>query len=214
MERTLVPELLDSLPHEDPAALHSRRDLRKINRLMRTEPWFVRTLAARLRPGERVLELGAGMGELGRRLHAAGLLVDGLDRRPRPADWPAGRAWHQVDLLDFHGLGAYDAVIASLMLHHFTEGQLAELGRRLQGGPRLVCACEPARSRANQIWFRILGPLLGVNHVTRHDAHVSIAAGFRGSELPRILGLAAPAWEVVCQVGVFGGYRMTAVRAA
>ncbi|HVW22074.1 MAG TPA: hypothetical protein VHC86_12745 [Opitutaceae bacterium] len=212
MERVLVPELLDSLPHEDPAALHSRRDLRKINRLMRTEPWFVATLGARLRPGERVLELGAGMGELGRRLIAAGIRVDGLDRRPRPADWPPERGWHEVDLLEFDGLGAYDAVIANLMLHHFSAGQLAILGRRLREGPRLVCACEPARSRVNQIWFRILGPFLGINYVTRHDAHVSIAAGFRGEELPRALGLAGLGWEARCRVGIFGGYRMVAER--
>jgi len=212
MERTLEPELLDSLPHEDPAALHSRRDLRKINRLMRTEPWFVATLAARLRPGERVLELGAGMGELGRRLIAAGVQVDGLDRRPRPAGWPAERSWHEVDLLAFEGFGGYDAIIVSLMLHHFTGEQLGALGRRMRAGPRLICACEPARSRVNQIWFRILAPFLGANHVTRHDAHVSIAAGFRGAELPRALGLAEPAWRTRCRVGVFGGYRMIAVR--
>ena len=212
MERTLTPELLDSLPHEDPAALHSRGDLRKINRLMRTEPWFVATLAGGLRPGERVLELGAGMGELGRKLIAAGIQVDGLDRRPRPADWPAERAWHEVDLLEFDGFGGYAAVIANLMLHHFTDEQLGELGRKLRSGPRMVCACEPARSRVNQFWFRILAPFLGANHVTRHDAHVSIAAGFRGAELPRTLGLSEPEWRIRCQVGLLGAYRMAAVR--
>ena len=30
-------------------------------------------------------------------------------------------------------------------------------------------------------------PLLGANHVSLHDAHVSIAAGFLGDELPRAL---------------------------
>ena len=32
MPRTIQPELLDTLPPEDPAALHSRRDLRVINK--------------------------------------------------------------------------------------------------------------------------------------------------------------------------------------
>jgi SAM-dependent methyltransferase len=212
MQRVVQPELLDSLPHEDPAALHSRRDLQKINRLMRTEPWFARTLAARLRPGERVLEVGAGMGELARELQAGGLQVDGLDLRPRPAGWPADRAWHEADLLQFDGYGVYDAVIAGLVLHHFTDGQLAALGERLREGPHLVCACEPARSRANQVWFRILGPSLGINHVTRHDAHVSIAAGFRGEELAGALGLRKPEWTTRVESALFGAYRMIAAR--
>ena len=58
----------------------------------------------------------------------------------------------------------------------------------------------------------MLGPLLGANHVSLHDAHVSIAAGFRGDELPRALGLAATEWEIGCETTVLGVYRMIAVR--
>ncbi len=32
--RTVVPELLDELPPDDPRAMHSRGDLRRVNRLM------------------------------------------------------------------------------------------------------------------------------------------------------------------------------------
>ncbi len=36
-----------------------------------------------------------------------------------------------------------------------------------------------------------IGPLLGANHVTLHDARVSITAGFVGTELPSALGMDA-----------------------
>jgi hypothetical protein len=59
-----------------------------------------------------------------------------------------------------------------------------------------------------------VGPLLGASHVTLHDARVSIAAGFRGDELPRSLGLMDAAWEVTCATSALGSNRMLAVRRA
>ncbi len=70
MQRILQAELLDSLPHDHPDALHNRRDLRVINRVMGNYRWFARTLPALLRPGEAALEVGAGDGTLGLQLAA------------------------------------------------------------------------------------------------------------------------------------------------
>lgn len=214
MPRQLQPELLDSLPAEHPDALHSRRDLRVINALMGNHRWLERTLAATLRAGDRVLEIGAGAGELGRRLAAAGRPVDGLDFAPRPPGWPADRDWHSANLLSFGGYGRYDAVVGNLIFHHFTDAELAALGRVLGDSVRVIVACEPARSRFSQGLFALLAPLFRANRVTRHDAHVSIAAGFRGDELPRQLGLAATAWSCQCRTTVRGAYQMVARRTA
>src|SRR5882672_8751466 len=87
MQRTLQPELLDSLPPQHPDARHSRRDLRVINRIMGNHRWFERTLPSCRRAGERVLEIGAGTGELGLRLSTWGLPVSGLDLCPQPEEW-------------------------------------------------------------------------------------------------------------------------------
>jgi 2-polyprenyl-3-methyl-5-hydroxy-6-metoxy-1,4-benzoquinol methylase len=212
MERSLEPELLDTLPPESEAARHSRRDLRLINAVMGNHRWIVRTLLARLRPGERVLEIGAGGGELGRKLARSGIIADGLDRCPAPAGWPAHLVWHQEDLSTFGGYANYQAVAANLVLHHLPAPDLAELGRRLRGGPRVLCACEPARSRASQHLFSVLGPLFGAHAVTRHDARISIAAGFLGGELPQALGLATNEWSLHCDQTALGGYRMIALR--
>jgi hypothetical protein len=214
MLRACHPELLDSLPPDHPDALASRRDLRLINRLMRNQAWFERELPGRLRPGERVLELGAGMGELGLRLNARGIEVDGLDLWPRPGTWPAERAWHRADLRAFSGFELYPVVIGNLIFHQFTDAELADLGVRLRRSARLILACEPERRRSSQIATAALAPFLGINHVTLHDAQVSMTAGFCRDELPRLLGLDDGAWSFTCRTTTLGANRMAAVRRA
>ena len=211
MQRTLQPELLDSLPPDDPAAQHNRRDLLLTNRIAGNHRWFARTLPSLLRTGT-VLELGAGTGELGLRLIRAGLAVDGLDRWPRPAAWPADRAWHMEDLLTFDRYDGYTAMIGNLIFHQFSAADLAAIGRKLTRAADVIVACEPTRRASSQLLYRTLGPLLGANYVSLHDAHVSIAAGFRGDELPRALGLDLAAWRIRVTTTLLGMYRMTAVR--
>jgi SAM-dependent methyltransferase len=212
MQRTLQPELLDSLPPQHPDALHNRRDLRLTNRIMGTHRWLARTLPPLLRPHEHVLELGAGTGELGLRLARAGVAVDGLDLWPRPRDWPPARRWFTDDLRSFAGYGDYAAIVGNLIFHQFQDAELAALGARLRARARVIIACEPVRRRSSQFLYRSLGPLFGANHVSLHDAHVSIAAGFRGDELPRRLGLGPEDWTVQCATTLLGTYRLLAVR--
>jgi hypothetical protein len=208
----LEPELLDSLPPDHPDAVHNRRDLRVINRFMRNRAWFERTLPAVLRAGEGVLEIGAGTGEMGIALNGRGIAVDGLDLWPRPKAWPTGRDWHQGDLKKFGGYGAYPAVIGNLIFHQFTEAELAKLGSVIRQTARVVVACEPQRRRMSQAIMAAVGPLLGANHVTMHDARVSITAGFQGDELPHALGMADGSWDFSCTTTALGALRMVAVR--
>ena len=212
MQRTLQPEILDSLPVDHPDALHNRRDLRVTNWIAGNHRWLRRQLPTLLRAGERALELGAGTGELGLRLQRDQLPIDGLDLWPRPLGWFAERSWHVADLRSFAGYADYPVVYGNLIFHQFSDADLAVLGARLRRTARVIVACEPARRRLSQILFRTLGPLLGANYVSLHDAHVSIAAGFRGDELARQLGLEADAWVIRCQTTVLGFYHLIAVR--
>lgn len=214
MQRTLQPELLDSLPPDHPDALHNRRDLRLTNRVLGTHRWLLRTLPHLVRPSERVLEIGAGTGELGQRLVRAGIALDGLDIWPRPADWPTDRAWHRADLRNFDDYDAYDLIVGNLIFHQFPDSDLAALGAKLRRRARVIVACEPVRRRASQLLYRAIAPALGANHVSLHDGHVSIAAGFRGNELPDALGLSSPEWNITCTATLLGVYRLLAVRRA
>jgi hypothetical protein len=212
MQRTLQPELLDTLPPDHPDALRNRRDLRLTNQVIGNHRWLERTLPPLLRTGEKTLELGAGTGELGVALRRRGVSIAGLDLWPRPANWPAEAAWHRGDLRTFDGFAIYAAVIGNLIFHQFSDPELAALGRKLRANARLILACEPQRRRVSQVLYGTLAPLFGANHVSLHDAHVSIAAGFRDDELPRALGLDPNEWDIHCTSTTLGAYRMVAVR--
>jgi len=210
--RLVQPEMLDALPWDHPAVLHNRRDLKRINRVMGNHRWLGRVLQAQLSTSDHILELGAGTGEFALQVRRSGWPVDGLDRCPAPAAWPADACWHRTDLLDFTSYGAYDAVCGNLIFHQFSAGELGRLGARLQARARLLVACEPARHRVAQWLLRRFSPLAGLNHVTQHDAQVSIAAGFLHDELPRLLGLDAARWAWRCRTTLLGSYRMIAWR--
>lgn len=209
MQRILTREILDDLPAQDAQAIRSRRDLRSINRLMGNARWWRKHVAAALRPGERVLEIGAG--DAGFCL-LPGRVVDGLDLAPRPPAWHADATWHRTAVQDFADWEGYDAVVANLILHHLDRDTLDALGAHLRRHCRVIAACEPQRARRNQRVFRLLAPLARFCEVTRHDAIVSIAAGFLEDELPRALGLTSPTWTVHVQHSFRGAYRMLAVR--
>ena len=214
MKRTLTPEILDSLPPEDPDARHSRRDLRIFNAVLGGARWIRRIVPSLLHPGERMLEIGAGTGELGASLSRPGFVPDGLDRGPRPVAWPATARWHQTDVMTFDGWSDYEVIIGNLIFHHLDAEALRTLGGRMAEHVRVIVACEPTRQRIFQRLFAVLCALVGANHVSRHDGRVSIEAGFHGDELPELLGLDPAIWRWQVKTTFRGTYRLVAQRHA
>lgn len=209
-QRVLEPELLDSLPHDDPGAIQSRADLLKVNWVMGNHAWMLRMLRRERKPGERICELGAGDGALSRKIIQSGLChpqdFHAVDLAPQPSDWPASASWHRGDLFASE-LPECEIFIANLFLHHFTSGQLAELGKRLPSCTRLILAAEPARYRVHEITGGFIARALRMHFVTRYDMRVSIRAGFRADELPRTLALPPP-WTAHCGSTLFGANRV------
>jgi hypothetical protein len=76
-------------------------------------------------------------------------------------------------------------MIANLFLHHFPAAQLAELLRAVARLARVFIAVEPCRSVRARFGCHLL-PLIGCNEVTRHDAPISVHAGFTGQEMSRL----------------------------
>ncbi len=200
MIRQVLPEILDSLPGDDPEARRSRRDLRLINFLMGNERWIMR----QEKPGG-IVELGAGAGELTRKLARDGK-VTGLDFQELPEGlelpWAAGDLFENLPLVQA------DTVVANLILHHFEDEQLAELGVLIKDRKSLI-AVEPWRSQVSLFEGGLLWPV--INRVTKHDMMASIRAGFRKGELPRLLNLGEE-WEWREEVSLLGGLRVLAWR--
>jgi hypothetical protein len=72
-----------------------------------------------------------------------------------------------------------------LFLHHFSEAQLAGLFREAARRAGVFVAVEPRRSRFVLVFSRWVW-LIGCGPVTRHDAPVSVRAGFAQDELSQL----------------------------
>lgn len=206
--RSLVPEILDGLPADDPRARRSRADLSRINLVMRQAAIATALVTRHLDvpPGRpvRILELGCGDGRamlrVARRL--AGRYPDAeltlLDRSPAISDrtlsefarlgWTVRVA--EADVFDWLAASRdiFDLALANLFLHHFENADLERLMRVLTPRIGLLVATEPLRTLPSLLAARLVA-LIGANDVTRHDAPASVCAGFRGGELG---GLWAP----------------------
>jgi hypothetical protein len=154
--RRVEAETLDHLPEDDPRAVRSRRDLRRINRILGNflivDSLLNECLA---RPPLRIAELGAGDGSL---------LMDvfaWLERGDHPR---------------------YDAIVANLFVHHFEFDSVARLFRAIAQVTDCFVACEPRRARIALLGSHLVGAV-GANAVTRRDSVLSVRAGFRDREL-------------------------------
>lgn len=197
--RRVEPEWLDTLPALDPRARQARRDLERVNALMGNAGIVARELSRGLaRNARTIAEVGAGDGGFlravasHRALRGKAFRATLVDRQPcadrTSVTALAARGWEpaavQADAfawLAAHGV-RYDAIVANLFLHHFQPAALAYLLARVARRTALFVACEPRRSLAGRVGASLL-PLIGCNDVTRHDAAVSVRAGFLDGEL-------------------------------
>ncbi|HUO67177.1 MAG TPA: methyltransferase domain-containing protein [Gammaproteobacteria bacterium] len=199
--RRVTPEILDELPASDPRAQRSRGDLRRINRITAAVTWLERglTMAAAEKRPRTVVELGAGDGTLALRLARSlgnpwlGTHLTLLDLEPSVAQQTADAiracgwtlevvAADALDWLERARPERVGVVLANLFVHHFEGERLARLLGGIGANADAFVCCEPRRSRVALAGSRLLG-LIGCNDVTRHDAVVSVRAGFRDDEI-------------------------------
>jgi hypothetical protein len=75
--------------------------------------------------------------------------------------------------------------MTNLFMHHFEEAALRRLLAATARVAPLFVACEPRRAGLPLLASRLVGAV-GCGPVTRHDAPVSVRAGFRGNELSQL----------------------------
>ena len=223
MHRVVAAEVLDGLPQDDPGAIRSRRDLRRVHRVMGTRKIILHKLQtmklARLEVEPlHVLEIGAGDGSLmlgvAQSLFCAWpkVALTLLDRQAlvTPATVANYRAFGWTvttevgDVLDWAARDTetpsnapprWDLVVANLFLHHFEGVQLARLLQAIAQKSDRLLACEPRRD-----WLALAGShltgLIGANAVTREDAVISVHAGFNGKELSALWPPSGERWRI------------------
>lgn len=202
MTRILQPELLDSLPAENPEATRSRSDLRRVNWWMGHRRILLQALQASPQSNvRRIVELGAGDGTLALQL-ATNLsprwpkveltLVDQQRlvtaetlAKFRHLGWEATCA--QADVFDWLASESQpaDIIFANLFLHHFDEAGLRQLLSTAAARCSCFIALEPRRHAVARLGCELLW-LIGCNRVTRHDARLSVQAGFHGRDLSQL----------------------------
>lgn len=226
IERVVEPELIDALPPTDPLAIRSRRDLRRVNAWMGNPKIMARALrqAFPRNPPGRIAEIGAGDGELllcvARLLNWRSLNVTLVDRQDilksdtRARFKQMGCEVQPVkgDVFDWlqKPPAGTDVIAANLFLHHFTDEQLRELFRAAAKTAPAFIAVEPRRTAPCLFFSRLLW-FIGCNRVTRHDAVVSVRAGFAGSELSALWPASAD-WNLTEQPARFASHLFVAQR--
>lgn len=195
-ERIVIPELLDHLPADDPEAVRSRLDLRRINLLMGNERWVCRTVRRFAEAaGRGIVEIGAGDGRLCNKLALQFALapVAAYDLVPVPDGLDSRIKWHRGDIFQMKVPPQEGVMVANLFLHHFEGAALAALGRWC-GNFEVLVFNEPDRARLPHLLGGMMNPW--INRVTRHDMHVSIRAGFAAGEISQFLGLDSRRWQI------------------
>jgi hypothetical protein len=218
-ERVVEPELLDELPPHDKRARRSRLDLRRLNTWMNHPRVMARALSKNLNsPSPHIAEIGAGDGHfllrVIRRLRYGPdgkvTLVDRLNAfAPDLSEGFKASGWHAqteiatvFDWLAKTPPDSVDAIVSNLFLHQFKPGELAEMLRMASRCARVLVALEPRRGRLPRLCGHLLWAI-GCNSVTRHDAGISIRAGFSGPEISALWPDKDP-WELTERsIGLF-----------
>lgn len=212
-ERRVEPEFLDALPPDDFRAQGSRRDLRRINAIMlqsRHMAGLLRWCCGGTAP-DRIVELGGGDGmfmvALASRLarHWPGVRVVSVDRQsimaPETLGAVARLGWTMepvaADVFEFlerRDPGSPAIFMANLFLHHLSADALRSLFLAIAPHAEAFAACEPRRDSVALASSKLLW-VIGCNEVTRHDAVVSVRAGFRDHEISTLFPDAAH-WQL------------------
>jgi SAM-dependent methyltransferase len=204
---------MDDFSIDDDRLRGALRDLRRINRLLggRRATNVLLDPVLRRRPVVRVLDVGTGSGDylahLVRRGARTGTHVEAVGVDLNPVTVGHGRAWldytlppplrqqARLEVADARALpypdDAFDVAHAALFLHHFYGADAVQLLREMDRVSRLgIIVNDLHRHPLAYVGIWTLSRALRLAPMVQHDGPVSVARGFRRSELTALAGQA------------------------
>jgi SAM-dependent methyltransferase len=202
MKRSFDPAVLEMMDRPQPVSAELERDLERIRQLNR---WFgsyrliCHFVRRWIKPRDslRIVDLATGSGDIPRliadyaRKIGAEVQIDALDRQPATLEiarklstaYPE-ISYHEANILEWIPIEAYDIVLCTLTLHHFTDEDALNVLRRcreLSQGFFLVS--DLRRGFLLQAGVYFLTALIFREPMTRYDARLSAARAFSFSEM-------------------------------
>ena len=205
MKRSFDPAVLEMMDRPQPVSAELERDLKRIRQLNR---WFgsyrliCHFLRCWVKPGNnmRIVDLATGSGDIPRliadyaRKIGAKVEIDALDRqsatleiaRKLSAAYPE-ISYHATNILDWSPAEAYDIVLCTLVLHHFSDEDAVSVLRRCRESSRnFVLVSDLRRGFLATAGVYLLTALIFREPMTRYDARLSVERAFSFSELRKL----------------------------
>jgi 2-polyprenyl-3-methyl-5-hydroxy-6-metoxy-1,4-benzoquinol methylase len=202
VKRSFDPAVLEMMDRPQPVSPELERDLERIRQLNR---WFgsyrlvLRFMKRWIRPGAqmRILDLATGSGDIPRlivdfaRNIRAHIKIDAVDRQAATLEiakkLSAGYSeisHCQANILEWDWAEAYDIVLCSLTLHHFSDEDAVKVLRRCRElSKRFVLVSDLRRGFLVRAGVHLLTALIFREPMTRHDARLSAERAFSFSEM-------------------------------
>ncbi len=202
MKRSFDPAVLEMMDRPQPVSPELERDLERIRQLNR---WFgshrlvLRFMRRWIEPGGRmrIIDLATGSGDIPRlivdyaRKIGANVEVDALDQQPATLEiarrlsigYPE-ISYLSANILECDPVKAYDIVLCTLVLHHFTDEDAVCVLRRCAELSRKFVLVSDLR-RGFFLWAGVyfLTVLIFREPMTRYDARLSALRAFSFAEL-------------------------------
>jgi 2-polyprenyl-3-methyl-5-hydroxy-6-metoxy-1,4-benzoquinol methylase len=193
------PELMDRPQPISPELERDLRNLRQLNRFFGSHRLVLRFLRRWIKPGDklRIVDLATGSGDIPRlivdyaRSINAAVQIDAVDQQTATLVIASdlSTSYPEIDfiganILEWQPAEPYDLVLCSLVLHHFSEDDVARLLRRCRELSRnFVLVSDLRRSYLAAIGVYLLTALIFREPMTRYDARLSAARALSFGEL-------------------------------
>jgi 2-polyprenyl-3-methyl-5-hydroxy-6-metoxy-1,4-benzoquinol methylase len=205
MKRSFNPAVLEMMDRPQPVSAELERDLKRIRQLNR---WFgsyrliCHFVRRWIKPGDnlRIVDLATGSGDIPRLIAhyaqriGANVEIDALDRqsatleiaRKLSAAYPE-ISYHATNILDWSPAQAYDIVLCTLALHHFSDEDAVSVLRRCRESSRnFVLVSDLRRGFLATAGVYLLTALIFREPMTRYDARLSAERAFSFSEMHKL----------------------------